>query len=58
MISFFAAIISQQPFLGIVGDLELLDQLHRRFVGAAVKRTAQRADGAGDRGIKIRQRRR
>ena len=37
------------------GRAEFLDQFHRRFVGAAVQRPAQRTDSAGYRGMEIRQ---
>ncbi len=46
----------QQTFFGFVRRGKLLDQLHGGFVGAAVQRAAQRADAAGDSGIKVRQR--
>ena len=42
-----------QSFFRLVGRCELLDQLHGRFVGAAMQRPAQRADAAGDRRIEI-----
>ena len=46
----------QHSFLSFVRRGKLFDQLHRSLVGAAVQRAAQSADGAGDSGIKIRQR--
>ena len=36
-----------------LGRTEALDHFHRRFVGAAVQRATQRADGGGDAGIQV-----
>ena len=53
MINFLAASICSRPFSASSGDRELFDQLHRRFVGAAVQRAAQRADAADDGGVEV-----
>ena len=44
---------SQNPFSRRSRRFEALDNLHRRFVGAAVQRPAQSADRGRDRGMKI-----
>ncbi len=43
----------QQLGGGFLRRREAFDQFHRRLVGAAVQRAAQRADGAGDAGVEV-----
>ena len=49
---FFGEHVAHSPDRGL-GRIESLDQLHGGFVGAAVQRTAQGADGARDRGVHV-----
>ena len=52
----FALQHAHQAGFGFFGSLELLDQLHGRFVGTAVQRAAQGTDGAGYAAVDVRQR--
>ena len=53
---FFALQHAHQASFGFFRSLELLDQLHGRFVGTAVQRATQGTDGAGYAAVDVRQR--
>jgi len=44
-----------KPWSGVVGDGDLVHRVHNGFVGAAVQRALERADGSGDGAVDARE---